>query len=198
MGLQRCAWNGRTKLAVTSAGLAAIYGLLVGGWNIQPSQLAFAHFDADLAWAYSNAQGNVPDAVVRHIADGVGAVPGVELVVLPSSRGDGYVVFATVDLGTNPAGPPAEWSTVVKRDMNTFFRGIYTSGEPVEDAAVYFMIGQQTVAGAGLGRTSFEQLASAASTNTGGLVAALIQAPQRTVGGPEDQWIQVASNAVAP
>ncbi|WDL97327.1 hypothetical protein [Alicyclobacillus sp. ALC3] len=137
---------------------------------------------------------NVPNAAVVAIADQLGGLQGrsPELVVTPSATGTGYDVSATVDLGDSANTSSATWRPEVKHDVPVYFQGVFASGQPVEQAQVYFTVGGQIVAGAALGKASYQALTASAATG-GGWLSTLSSLPAITGEGVNDRWFEIAS-----
>jgi hypothetical protein len=143
----------------------------------------------------STSAGNVPDAAVAAITNHVGQVQGLnELVVTPADTGQGYDVSATVDLGENPAVSYAAWSKTVKQDVPAYFQDVFGSGQPVQEAEVYFLLDGNLVAGAALGASAYQALGTEVSTSgasQSAWVSTLASEPVVEDAGPNTRWFEL-------
>lgn len=184
-----------------SAAWMGLYGVLTARlwtYTLQPQS---AHADTasssigSLSALSMSASTDVPDSVVKAIAEDTGVVPGLEdLVVLGSATGTGYVVSATVDLGYG-SSPPSNWQSQVERDVMAYFQGVYGSGKPVSSAELYFLQDGQIIAGAGLGVDVYHKLSPAAFSTGQGFVQDLKSQPMVAGDSPDDSWFEEASAA---
>lgn len=172
--------------------LAALYLLstaaLQGTWPVSVGSVAQA----------PTSLADVPDAAVQGVVSHLGKVPGVDqLVVLPDAAG-GYDVSATVNLGYNSLMTPADWIGTVRRDVGYYFEGVYSSGQPIADAQLYFLLDGQAVAGAGLGSAAWHSLSAEALARTGSVARQLQTMSVNTAPGPDDRWFEVDTSYPAP
>lgn len=141
---------------------------------------------------------DVSNVVVKKITDSLQGVSGLdELVVLPAQSGSGVTVSAMVDLG-NHSMPQTQWSPVVKSDVQSYFNGVYQSGETVQNAQIYFTVNQKVVAGAGLGPSAYQKLSAETATGGPGFIQELASAPMVTNQSTSDTWFQMQTVANAP
>ncbi len=175
-----------------AAALALVYAYSIH--TLLPSGVAGSRLTAATGGVSASAANNVPNSAVVAIANQLGGLQGrsPELVVTPSSTGTGYDVSATVDLGDSANTSSATWTPEVKHDVPVYFQGVFSSGQPVEQAQVYFTVGGQIVAGAAIGRASYEALTASASTGAGWL-STLSSLPAITGEGANDRWFEIAN-----
>jgi len=135
--------------------------------------------------------GNVPEAIVQGIANQLGTVSGLdELVVMSAVNGAGYTVSATVDLGQNTSENASVWRTSVQSDVSRYFQGVFAKQLNVENAQVYFTLGGNVVAGAGLGTSAYQTLTTSVSTTSESMSQAIAQLPVVSQDGANDSWFE--------
>lgn len=139
---------------------------------------------------------DVSNAVVSAIAARLQSVSGLdELVVEPSSSSAGYTVSAEVDLGPNPNESKLSWSPKVASAAEAYFTNLFSGSEKIVNAQVYFILGGQVVASAGLGQAVYQHMEVSTSTMSDmSFVAILSHQPTMTSGGMKDSWFEEASN----
>ncbi|MCF8564819.1 hypothetical protein LLE49_08760 [Alicyclobacillus tolerans] len=199
--INRLHMTGRFAAVVVIALLMGAYGLAASGLNPSASQVPAAGKEtvgtlgtAAGGTTQGTSVGDVSNQVVADIAKQLGVVGGLnDLVVLPVSGGQSYMVSATVDLADHSLST-AQWNAMVKKDVPVFFAGAFKAGSSIEDAQVYFMVNGQIVAGAGLGKSAYQALSSEVSTGQSGFDAMLSSAPMVTTQGASQRWFQVSSN----
>lgn len=140
---------------------------------------------------------NGPDAAISNqamqaLAEKLGDVDGLnDLVVLPDgTSGHGFNVSATVDLGAQATAATSTQAAIDKA-VDTFYRDVYTSGQPISQAELTFTNDNLIVASSGLGKTAYEQLAS--STMNGDLAAALAEAKPVDESSSAEEWLEMKS-----
>lgn len=144
--------------------------------------------------SFTSGGGNVPDSAVRAIASQLGQLRGSnpELVVAPAMTGSSYDVSATVDVGEDASVPASAWTATVKHDVPVYFAGVFGSGQPIEQAEVYFTVGGQIVAGAALGKSSYKALVASTAAGGSGWLATLSSLPAVTGQGAGNRWFEIA------
>ncbi|SFU76000.1 hypothetical protein [Alicyclobacillus macrosporangiidus] len=174
------AWVGilSAVYGVCASGLAAELG---GGWTDWSN--------GALGSPAATAGMDVPDTVVQAVARSLAPVSGLdELVVLPNVSG-GYTVSAQVELGIDASAAAAAESQMANL-AQSYFQRVYSAGEDIVDAQVYFMAGGQLVGGADLGRDAYQKLDVSATTAPGAFLQAVQSLPVRTGEGADDSWAQ--------
>ncbi|MBX6352353.1 MAG: hypothetical protein IRZ10_03375 [Thermoflavifilum sp.] len=141
------------------------------------------------------AAADVPEDVMNDIAQAVGAAgPIDELVVLPDGGG-GYTVSATLQLGYGPIPDRNTLEKTVSQQAALFFSGLYGADIPVTHAELYWMAGEEVVAGAGLGADAYQRMASAVATGQDGWWQALTaRAASASVSGVDEAWAEIRSD----
>nr|WP_230087850.1 hypothetical protein [Alicyclobacillus mali (ex Roth et al. 2021)] len=133
------------------------------------------------------------EAEMETIAASLADIPGLyDLAVLPDDRGDGqFVVSAMVEVET-PAGTISN-PTVAFRDMravtDAYLSNLYLLKEPIAEAEITFTEGGTIVGTAGLGRSTYEHLATRASGED--LAEAMQGAAQDATGVDHACWMEL-------
>lgn len=187
------------RLGVTLVTAFAVLYAIVDGSTQEPvpgvnsSTGASQTLEQNILSAFQvTTSGDVPSSVETAVVSRLQNVKGAnELVVTPSSSGAGYDVSATVDLGDDENISYGTWAAMVKQDLPSYFEGVFGSGQPIQQADVYFLLDGQIVAGAALGATAYQTIDSATSANGSNWVTAMAGLPVDTTEGPNARWFEM-------
>ncbi|QQE80865.1 hypothetical protein [Alicyclobacillus sp. SO9] len=129
------------------------------------------------------AAGNVPNGILHQVAKQLNNVSAVNELYVQAAPTGGYIVSATAQVNSKATNQQ------IKTVINNYLQGLYGGSVNVSDAQIYILQNGIIVAGAGLGRSAYNKLASTTETKPFSLTQQL-KTPGITSQGVNNDWLE--------